>query len=142
MRVKVFTVSRIPNQCRRVKFTLEWAKKAQKRSRDSSTLSLNSALNGVGHPRQRDPEPIVHETGWDPGPVCTSAENLAPTGIFLLVFSILFCLSIVYLSILYPRVTYCSTDTTKPSLPPAGFEPAIPTIEQPQSLALDRYTWI
>ena len=138
MRVKVFTVSRIPNQCRRVKFTLEWAKKAQKRSRDSSTLSLNSALNGVGYSRQRDPEPIVQETGWDPGPVCTSAENLAPTGIFLLQFF----LFIVYLSILYPHVTYCSTDTTQPSLPPAGFEPAIPTIEQPQTLALDRYTWI
>ena len=29
----------------------------------------------------KDPVPIVQETGWAPGPVWTSAENLAPTGI-------------------------------------------------------------
>jgi len=28
-----------------------------------------------------DPVPIVQEAGWAPGPVWTSAENLAPTGI-------------------------------------------------------------
>jgi hypothetical protein len=28
----------------------------------------------------KDPVPIVQEAGWAPGPVCTSAENLAPTG--------------------------------------------------------------
>jgi hypothetical protein len=27
------------------------------------------------------PVPIVQEAGWDPGPVKTGAENLAPTGI-------------------------------------------------------------
>ena len=30
----------------------------------------------------KDPVPIVQEAGWDPGPVWTGAENLAPTGIF------------------------------------------------------------
>ena len=32
------------------------------------------------YPR-KDPEPIVQQTGWAPGPVWTGAENLAPTGI-------------------------------------------------------------
>ena len=30
---------------------------------------------------RKDPVPIVQEAGWAPGPVWTSAENLAPTGI-------------------------------------------------------------
>jgi hypothetical protein len=30
----------------------------------------------------KEPVPIVQEAGWAPGPVCTSAENLAPTGIW------------------------------------------------------------
>ena len=29
----------------------------------------------------KDPVPILQETGWDPGPVWTGAENLASTGI-------------------------------------------------------------
>ena len=29
----------------------------------------------------KEPVPIVQEAGWAPGPVWTSAENLAPTGI-------------------------------------------------------------
>jgi len=29
----------------------------------------------------KDLVPIVQEVGWDPGPVWTSAENLAPTWI-------------------------------------------------------------
>jgi len=28
----------------------------------------------------KDPVPIVQEAGWDPGPVWTGAENLAPPG--------------------------------------------------------------
>jgi len=30
---------------------------------------------------EKDPVPIVQETGWAPGPVWTGAENLTPTGI-------------------------------------------------------------
>ena len=30
---------------------------------------------------EKDPVPIVQEAGWGPGPVCTGAENLVPTGI-------------------------------------------------------------
>ena len=33
------------------------------------------------YPRGKDPVPIVQEAGWAPEPVCTGAENLAPTGI-------------------------------------------------------------
>jgi len=33
------------------------------------------------YPGEKDPVPIVHESGWAPGPVWTGAENLAPTGI-------------------------------------------------------------
>jgi hypothetical protein len=29
----------------------------------------------------KEPAIIAHEAGWAPGPVCTGAENLAPTGI-------------------------------------------------------------
>ena len=29
----------------------------------------------------KDPVPIVQEAGWAPGPVCTVADNLVPTGI-------------------------------------------------------------
>jgi hypothetical protein len=32
-------------------------------------------------PREREPVPTVQEAGWDPGPVRTGAEYLAPTGI-------------------------------------------------------------
>jgi hypothetical protein len=55
--------------------------------RDSSTLSLTSALDGVDGQRHapvalhpgNDPVPTVREVGWAPGPVWTGAENLAPT---------------------------------------------------------------
>ena len=30
---------------------------------------------------RKDPVPIVQEAGWDPGPVWSGAENLAPTRI-------------------------------------------------------------
>ena len=29
---------------------------------------------------RKDPVPIVQDVGWAPGPVCTGAENLSPTG--------------------------------------------------------------
>ena len=53
----------------------------------SSTLPSTSALDGgVGGQRHaraalapgKAPVPIVQNAGWAPGPVCTSAENLAP----------------------------------------------------------------
>jgi hypothetical protein len=55
----------------------------------SSTLSLSLMLDGVGcqhhalaalH-QEGDLVPPVQEAGWAPGPVWTSVENLAPTGI-------------------------------------------------------------
>ena len=54
----------------------------------SSTLSLTSALDGVGDQRHartlilgKDPEHIVQEAGWVSGLVWRGAENLDPTGI-------------------------------------------------------------
>jgi hypothetical protein len=67
----------------KVKYTLEQAMKPQ-----SSTLSLTSALDGVGG--QRHPPAALRPAKrpgthcierWAPGPVWTGAENLAPTGI-------------------------------------------------------------
>ena len=55
----------------------------------SYTLPATSALDGGGWSTPRpcrftpgkDSVPIIQEAGWAPGPVCTGAENFAPTGI-------------------------------------------------------------
>ena len=53
-------------------------------------VALTSMLGGGGWstprlgrftPRERDPVPIVQESGWAPGSVWKDAENLASTGI-------------------------------------------------------------
>jgi hypothetical protein len=57
--------------------------------RDSSTLSLISALDAGGRSTPypghftpgKDPVPIVQEAGWVPRPVWIGVENLAPTRI-------------------------------------------------------------
>jgi len=33
------------------------------------------------YPKERDPVPIVEETGWTSGPVCMGVENLDPTSL-------------------------------------------------------------
>ena len=62
----------------------------EREQRCSTAPSLTSGLDegdwsmprsGRLTPRERDPVPILEEVGWTPGPVCTGAENLAPTGI-------------------------------------------------------------
>jgi hypothetical protein len=52
--------------------------------------------------------------------LCTISVLLVP-----IVLAIAFC-------------PYCTTHTTQTSMPPEGFEPAIPTSDRPQTLALDR----
>jgi hypothetical protein len=55
----------------------------------SSTLFLDRGTRRGGGQRHalaafypgKDPVPTVQEAGWDPGPVWTCAENLAPTRI-------------------------------------------------------------
>jgi len=53
----------------------------------SATLSLTSALDGVGGPRsaaftpERDSVPVLWEADWVPGPVWAGVENPVPTGI-------------------------------------------------------------
>jgi hypothetical protein len=54
-----------------------------------STLTLTLALDVGGwsmpHPGistpGRDPEPVVQDIGWAPGPIWTGVGNLVPTGI-------------------------------------------------------------
>jgi hypothetical protein len=75
----------------KVKFTLEQAMKAQKRSRRIAILFLYSRrwqyVGGQRHarplyPRESERVPVLQETGWSPGPVWTSAANLEPTEIW------------------------------------------------------------
>jgi hypothetical protein len=71
-------ISHVPkHKTAKARFTLERATKAQ-RGLDGGGWSTPSP----GHftPRERDPVPLVQETGWTPGPVWTGAENLAPYG--------------------------------------------------------------
>jgi hypothetical protein len=74
----------------KVKFSLEQATKAQRVSRCIALPFHNFGTKdggGWSAPRPgrftpgKDPEPIVQEAGWAPGPVWTDAENLIPTGI-------------------------------------------------------------
>jgi hypothetical protein len=52
-----------------------------------SFFNLGARWGGWSMPRPgrftsgKDPAPILYEAGWAPGPVWTSAENLAQTGI-------------------------------------------------------------
>ena len=74
---------------KKVKFILEQATKAKKVIRYISTLSLTSALDGVGGqihapvalPPGKRPAPIAQEAGWAPGPVWTVGKNLALAGV-------------------------------------------------------------
>ena len=76
--------------------------------------------------------PLYRRLGGAPGPVWTGAENLVPTGTFFLLFSV------CTLSVLLCPGFSCTTHPTQTSMPPAGFEPAIPAGERPQTYALDR----
>jgi hypothetical protein len=80
--------------------------KAQRGFEVYSTLSLTSTLDGGGWLMpcpdhfplgKRDPVPLVQEAGWAPGPVWTSAENLASTDFFL--YSLVLCTSSVLVSL-------------------------------------------
>jgi hypothetical protein len=63
----------------KVKFTLEQATKAQRGSRGRRKLGcvVNNTTRPL-YPRERDPVPILQESGWALGPIWTGAENLAP----------------------------------------------------------------
>ena len=71
----------------KVKLTLEQATKDQRWIRGIAVyFNLGGRWGGWSTSRPgrftpgKDPVPIVQEAGWAPGPVWTSAENLAPTG--------------------------------------------------------------
>jgi hypothetical protein len=73
-----------------INLTLEHTMKVQSANRCIDLLFLNfgdrwgfvvKSTPWMFYPRERDPVPIVHETGWAPGLVGTSVENFAPAGI-------------------------------------------------------------
>ena len=78
-----------------------------------------------------------------PRPVWTGAENFAPISICFIpshVLSLSTFIRILFLYLFCPGFCfclYCTIYTTQTSMPTAGFEPAIPASEWPQTLAID-----
>ena len=68
---------------------------------------------------------------WAPGPVWTDAENLAIFFYFILTWCFV-------PTVLHFAICLYLQHTTQTSMPPAGFEHAIPAGDRPQTLALDR----
>ena len=64
----------------RERFNKAPPRKATLRDWEKRAFALGSAP-GPLYPRERNPVPIVQETGWAPGPAWKGAENLAHTGI-------------------------------------------------------------
>ena len=77
---------------------------------------------------------------WAPGPIWTGVKNLAHTGFFILLYSVYTSSVLVSLSWLSRILSFCLylQHTTQTSMPPAGYESAIPASDRPQTLALDR----
>ena len=84
------------------------------------------------------------ETESTPGLQCDRKDRVNEkshensSGIFLVLPLFFICSSVSCLYWLLPYVLYCTTHTTQTSMSPAGFEPAIPVSDRPQTLALDR----
>ena len=64
----------------KVNFILEQFMKARRGQKHNRTLSITSRPPPL-YSQEREPVPIAQEAGWDPGPIWTGADNLAPTGI-------------------------------------------------------------
>jgi hypothetical protein len=81
-------------------------------------------------------------SGWGIGPSQrplpdnTQHSQHAPRGIFSLF--VLYPYFFVVIVLAFASCPYCTTHTTQRSMPPAGFEPAIPASQRPQTYALDR----
>ena len=89
------------------------------------------------YPQERNPIPIAYEVWWAPRPVYMGAENLDLSGIFFIFLCSVFYLYL-FLCLDCPAFCLLSLLTTQTSMSPAGFEPAIPAGERPQTYALDR----
>ena len=88
------------------------------------------------YPGERDSIPIIQETKRVPGRMGIISS---PPGLFFFSLSVLYLYFFVLIVLAMPFVLYCTTHTTKISMPPAGFEPAIPASDRPQTLlVLDR----
>ena len=99
--------------------------------RYSFTLSLVPELDGGGWL-------MPHPGRFNPGKVWTVVENLDHTGIFSVLSLYFIPASLCSFSGFCLFSPYSKTHTTQTSMLPAGFEPAIPAGERPQTLALDR----
>jgi hypothetical protein len=96
-----------------------------------------SARPRLLYPREAD----HYIRGWvGPRASLNGAQNLAPTAI-LLSYSVLLCIYFIRTCVFFLVVlhfAFCPYCTTHTSMPPVGFEPAIPAGELPQHYALDR----
>ena len=107
----------------------------------SFTTSLTSALGAgewltprPGHftPRKQTLYPLYTRTnGPQSGP--RRVRKISPATGFLFSSEVLLFFSLH----LFPTCLYCTTHTTQRSMPLAGFEPAIPASDRPQTLTLD-----
>ena len=84
---------------------------------------------------ERDSVPIVQEVVRAPEPVWTGAENLSPTGIFFCSLPVLCPYFFVLIFLAFACYLYSTTQTF---MPPVEFEPATPTSDRLEILALDR----
>ena len=96
-------------------------------------MGVVSATPRPLYSRRKRPGTHCIKAGLAPGPVWTGAENLALTRIFfsLCTLSVLLCPGFAF-------CPYCTTHTTQTAMPPAGFEPAIPASDRPQTFVLNR----
>ena len=54
-------------------------------------------------------------------------------GLLFFLFSVLYMYFFVLIILALPFGLYCTTHTTQTSMPPAGFEPAIPVSDRPST---------
>jgi hypothetical protein len=66
--------------------------------------------------------------------------SIPPAGFFFFALSVLHLYVFVLIVLALPFILYCTTHTTQTSMPPEGFEPAIPAIKRLQTYALNRMT--
>ena len=82
----------------------------------------------------RDPVRIVLEAGWVPRASQDGVESLTPTDFFF----VCVLLFVLRLYLIHPCVFCLCVFTYNTSMFLAGFEPAVPSSDRPQTFALDR----
>jgi hypothetical protein len=109
--------------------------------RSSSTLSSTSALYEGGWitprpgrftPGKETRYPLYRKLGG-PRSRCGQVRRISPQPAFFILFFFICTLSVLFFWIVlhFAFYLYCTTHTTQTSMPPAGFEPPIPTSDLP-----------